>query len=109
MHTRREHPAFTHFPLPSLLKLCSVQDPNCQNVAEWFEGFAAAGGLSGRGKSVKKRGEPKSDSSDTIQSSEVAARFSQATAELQFLGLIRPATRRKAEMVQRCVHMPALH
>ena len=38
---------------------------------------------------------------------ELAARFTQATAELQLAGLIRPAKKRRGDFVQRLVHMPA--
>jgi chemotaxis protein histidine kinase CheA len=38
---------------------------------------------------------------------ELAARFSQATADLQYVGLIKPAKRRRGDYVQRMVHMPA--
>ncbi len=38
---------------------------------------------------------------------ELTARFSQATAELQYVGLIKPARRRHGDYVQRVVHMPA--
>ena len=39
---------------------------------------------------------------------ELAARFSQATAELQFVGLIKPVKKRsRGDAVQRAVHMPA--
>lgn len=39
---------------------------------------------------------------------ECAARFSQAAAELQYMGVIRPATRRRGDFVQRCMHMPVV-
>lgn len=42
------------------------------------------------------------------QAREVAARFSQATAELQYVGLIKPARRRRGDYVQRTAHMPAV-
>ena len=39
---------------------------------------------------------------------ELAARFSQATCELQFVGVVRPAKRRRGgDFVQRAMHMPA--
>lgn len=38
---------------------------------------------------------------------ELTARFSQATAELQYVGLIKPARRRRGDYVHRVVHMPA--
>lgn len=46
---------------------------------------------------------------DGSRARELAARFSQAAAELQFLGLIKPAKRhaRGGEMVVRTMHMPA--
>lgn len=38
---------------------------------------------------------------------ELAARFSQATAELQLVGFVKPAKRRRGDYVQRVAHMPA--
>lgn len=52
---------------------------------------AAGGDVSGEALQQKRR--------------ELAARFSQATAELQYVGLIKPAKRRRGDYVQRTVHM----
>lgn len=74
-------------------------------MAEWFERFEEA---TSRGTLKPKRGRG-SKAASAAERTEVAARFYQATAELQFLGLIKPSSKRKVEAVHRCVHMPALH
>ena len=126
--------------------LSSPQDPNCVNLADWFEAFAAvheaglnstdaaAAGTSAAGKrkraTVKKSkqqqrkgkaaagdgaegsaaggsGAAEAEAERKAHAREVAARFSQATAELQYLGLVKPAKKRRGDYVQRLVHMPA--
>ena len=123
--------------------LCSPQDPNCVNLADWFEAFAAVheGGLAGtdaaaagtsaagkrkraavkqskqqrKGKAAAGEaaesgaagGSGDAEAERKAQAREVAARFSQATAELQYLGLVKPAKKRRGDYVQRLVHMPA--
>lgn len=63
---------------------------------------------SGRGADEGDRsgGEEQNDA-EKKRRQELAARFSQATAELQYVGLIKPARRRRGDYVQRVVHMPA--
>ncbi len=58
---------------------------------------AAAGAVAGAGAGMSAQ-----------QAREVAARFSQAAAELQYVGLIKPAKRRRGDYVQRTAHMPAV-
>ena len=112
------------------------QDPDCANVAEWFTTFkgihdeadkADGAGHEEEGKK-KKKGKPgrkKKDNRGNVEeggaapdvdistnnnkNQELAARFSQATSELQFMGLIKPAKRhaRGGEGVVRTMHMPA--
>lgn len=112
-----------------------TQDPNCVNLADWYESFesvhtgAAAGGPGSAAKPKRaavKKGKKKAGSSAAPGSAtgageggegsvdaarrrrqELAARFSQATAELQYVGLIKPAKRRRGDFVQRVVHFPA--
>jgi hypothetical protein len=111
------------------------QDTSCGNVADWFMAFKAvhdaqdednledgdAGDGSGKGKEKKgaaaaKKGnkkrkvdvDPAVAAARAEKDRELAARFSQATAELQFVGLIKPVKKRsRGDAVQRAVHMPA--
>lgn len=123
----------------------SLQDPNCVNVADWFQAFrdvhqqqeqqqqVGAGGSSGGGAAPKRRAAVKQSKKRKKQQEEeeaaaaggsggapagdgqlagraqqeVVARFMQATAELQLVGLIKPTKRRRGTYVQRLVHMPA--
>uniref|UniRef100_A0A1D1ZPQ3 Uncharacterized protein n=1 Tax=Auxenochlorella protothecoides TaxID=3075 RepID=A0A1D1ZPQ3_AUXPR len=88
-------------------------DANCQNVADWFQGFADVRECHGPRKKGRKTGSKAADAkadacADGGARMQVAARFSQAVSELQFVGLIRHATRRKGDYVQRCMYMPAI-
>lgn len=98
------------------------QDKSLINLADWYEAFAAvhsastqAGGKGkkaavkkgGKGKAAAAAGEGAGDEAERKRRRELAARFSQATAELQYIGVIKPAKRRKGDFVQRVVHMPA--
>lgn len=126
-------------PPPPLL-----QDPNCVNVADWYQSFEAvhtqnasgaggssdaqaAGPGSGRKKAAvkkaKRKGAAGAQEEQTVAEGaagsgsaaaaskarrlELAARFSHAAAELQYVGLIKPAKRRRGDFVQRVLHMPA--
>lgn len=63
----------------------------------------------GEGKGGDGREQQRQEEGEAAWQREVAARFMQATSELQFVGLIRPAKRRRrGAYVQRLVHMPAL-
>jgi len=113
------------------------QDSAYGNVADWFTAFkdvhdaadgiaggSGEGGKEGKGKTTAKEkdkfnqakgkgkgsgsnGASNMGQSDSKRVQELAARFSQAAAELQFVGLLRQAKRRRGEHVQRAVHMPA--
>jgi hypothetical protein len=98
------------------------QDPGCVNVADWLSAFVdvhvkGKGQGKGRGKGKRRRGGSSSAGDEDGEEGvgvgepsrleELAARFSQATAELQFVGLIKPAKRRRGDCVARLVHMPA--
>lgn len=112
-----------------------MQDPNCANLADWYQAFAAvhsgqgqgaqeagSGGSARKKAAVKTKGggrgknaaaaEPAAGAGGAAvaaqQAREVAARFSQATADLQYVGLIKPAKRRRGDYVQRTAHMPAV-
>lgn len=117
-----------HFSCPALRP---AQDPACANLADWYEAYAAvyapgpgpasagkkrkAAVKGGKGKGKRKAdaeaegeeegggaaGAPK-DEAAALQR-ELAARFSQATADLQYVGLIKPAKRRRGDYVQRWV------
>jgi Origin recognition complex winged helix C-terminal len=67
---------------------------------------AHAKGKKGKAAAAQK-GVTAVPSLDASKRKELAARFAQATAELQFVGLIKPAKRRRGDYVQRGVHMPA--
>lgn len=88
------------------------------------EGGAAGGSKKPKKAAVKKAGGKKAAASkargkagssaaggkggdEAANQRELAARFSQATAELQFVGFIRPAKRRRGDYAQRMIHMPA--
>ncbi len=108
------------------------QDPACTNLADWYETYAAvyaAGpdstgkkrkaatkGGKGKGKGKGKAGVGDEEaaaggsggsagagSAAAALQRELAARFSQATADLQYVGLIKPAKRRRGDFVQRWV------
>jgi len=112
------------------------QDPSCANVAEWFTAFkavhdaqdgdanvektnntrgkeqkgAAKGMKAGPGNKKKRKVsvDPAVAAAKAEKNRLLAARFSQATAELQFVGLIKPQKNRsRGDAVQRAVHMPA--
>lgn len=119
------------------------QDPDCANVADWFQSFAAvhnrkieevqkknlknkgkekqqqqqqkAGGRKGK-KTEEENGNGNGREDDDEEEDEdvkeqekiLAARFSQAAAELQLVGLIKPVTKRRGDFVVRTVHMPSL-
>lgn len=120
------HPP-AHPPGPSSPAL-PLQDPACANLADWYEAFATvqaqgpgpaadggkkpkkaavktAKGAKGKGKAQQGGGTEGGGGggSDAAaqQQRELAARFSQATAELQYVGLIKPAKRRRGDYVQR--------
>jgi hypothetical protein len=108
-------------------------DPACANVADWFTAFCAVhaaadadgggGGGGGGGAPAAVRGQKRGgaartkraaaeeegerDAAAAARARELAARFSQAAAELQFVGLLKPSRKRRGEHVQRVVHMPA--
>jgi hypothetical protein len=139
------------------------QDPDCANVADWFQSFAAVHSrrieevqrknLKNEGKEKqqqqqqqqkkkkeKKAGERREEKKETEEKGEgigdgngggedghgdgdgdedaedvkeqekiLAARFSQAAAELQLVGLIKPLQKKKkGDFVVRTVHMPSL-
>ena len=67
-----------------------------------------AAGPSGAGKGGGGKAGQQASEEEKARRRELAARFSQATSELQLLGLIKPARRRRGDFVQRLVHMPAL-
>ena len=116
---------------PLLLPPGRLQDPACANVADWFQAFAevhlqesvaggsraskkgqrggakARGGGGGGGASRGSAAPVAVDGERARRLRELAARFTQATCELQLVGLIKPAKRRRGDYVQRCVHMPA--
>lgn len=100
------------------------QDPGCENLVTWFESFAAvhgapegaaAGGAQPKKRAAVKTAKRKGGAAGGSEAAaaekrlrrELAARFSQATAELQYVGLIKPARRRRGDYVQRTVHQPA--
>lgn len=84
----------------------------------WFESFAAVHGdapkakraavkkAKGKGAAAGAEGKAAAAAAKKWRR-ELAARFSQATAELQYAGLIKPAKRRRGDFVQRTVHQPA--
>lgn len=95
-------------------------------MVAWFESFAAVHGSAAPAgdakkgkkaavKSAKGKGKGAAVSgagaaaaaADKKRRRELAARFSQATAELQYVGLVKPAKRRRGDFVQRTVHQPA--
>ncbi|KAL4437146.1 hypothetical protein ABPG75_004285 [Micractinium tetrahymenae] len=115
------------------------QDPDCANLADWYQAFVAvhsgqgqeaggSGGSTRKKAAVKTKGSrgrgKKAAAAEAAaegggaggagatmpaqQARTVAARFSQAAAELQYVGLIKPAKRRRGNYVQRMAHMPAL-
>lgn len=112
------------------------QDPKCANLADWYQAFvevhrgAASGGGSGPGSAKRRKAKvkkakrpeggagggdqavsvppPEDEAEERRWQRELAARFSQATAELQYVGLIKPSRRRRGDYVQRLVHQPAL-
>jgi len=76
------------------------------------------GKAKGKGKGAKGKGKiddnvknamptTSGEISVAVRTHELAARFSQAAAELQFVGLLRPTKRRRGDHVQRAAHMPA--
>ena len=92
------------------------QDHSCAHVVEWFSAFmevhrnASRGETGGRKAALKKKGQRAEDGTDKALKRELAARFSQATAELQLVGLIKPHTRKqKSDSIQRLVHMPPMN
>lgn len=123
----------THPALTRTGPCCQWQDPNCVNLADWYEAFAAVhaqaaakapGGSGGKAKkkaavkqAKKRKGQGEegeageaaeaADGEERRRQRELAARFSQATAELQYIGFIKPARKRRGDFVQRVVHMPA--
>ena len=72
-------------------------------------GSAAAGSSKKKAavKKSKKRGGEDAAAEAKRLRRELAARFSHATAELQYIGFIKPSKRRRGDYVQRTVHMPA--
>lgn len=84
------------------------QDPACSNVADWFVAFKEVLLAKSGSEEAKKKKKRAQDDEDTVAGQEeVLARFSQAVAELQYIGMVRPAKKRRGDHVQRAVHMPS--
>jgi len=93
-----------------------INEKSTSNNAKRKEQKGAAKGTKGGLGNKKKRKLPEEEEEEdpAVAAARVekdgllAARFSQATAELQFVGLIKPLKNRsRGDAVQRAVHMPA--
>ncbi len=92
----------------------------CATAGEWLAAFAdvhaggadggkkrARGGGGGAAGAAGVAGGAAGAAEAAARRRELVARFSHAAAELQFVGLLRPARRRRGDAVERVVHMPA--
>lgn len=75
------------------------ENASCSNVAEWYCAF--------KDVCLNVSGSKNPKQAPAIPEDHLVARFCQATAELQYMGLLKPATKGGKEVVLRAVHMPA--